>query len=112
MLLYKFSLRLAYSSDVVIESMINELGIVGRESLNGRMLTGKGQQLPHLWPGQATCTLMLHKQRLSMCRRVAGKEVSDAARSYFIPIVVKHWQVSDELNRSDKTTPMARDDVM
>ena len=45
MLLYKFSLRFSYSCDVVKDTMINELVCVGRKSLNGRMLSGKGHFL-------------------------------------------------------------------
>lgn len=56
MLLYKYSLRFDYSCDVVKKSMINELVCVGREPLNGRMLTGKGYA--SLCQGPVPCTLI------------------------------------------------------
>lgn len=72
MLLYKYSLRFGYSCDVVKESMINELACVGREPLNGRMLTGKGYT--SLCQRQAPWTLIAPV--MSKRIRVTGKKLS------------------------------------
>ena len=85
MLLYKYSLRFDYSCDVVKDRMINELVCVGRESLNGRMLTGKGYT--SLCQGRAPCTLIA--LIVSKYIRITGK--SQVLRySYIIALSVLH----------------------
>lgn len=70
MLLYKYSLRFGYSCDVVKECMINELVCVGREPLNGRMLTDKGYT--SLCQGQAPCILIA--LIVSKCKELQERE--------------------------------------
>ena len=109
-LLYKYSLRFDYSCDVVKKCMINELACVGREPLNGRMLTGKGYA--SLCQGPVPCTLIpaIRRSNNVQVYKCCRKEIYtiSAAWNFFLPIVVKHWQIGYDLTLQDKTISMAK----